>query len=183
MSNLTIEQTNAIAEFKSELHLPNDGFHTLIIDLSRDYDLPFQVVRKCLKSSQKQIERLIKSEAWVSNPIDYKLTHWLERIHNELEKLAATNDSLMSKIEASEYYPLLKQEPDTNTSNYVAEIYYTEIYLPLRERLYTSKLYWRLKEDFPEMDSERIEDFRDYNEYYEAMLWLKGILNRLSAGS
>lgn len=180
MSELSVEQLNAIAKFKSELHLPNDGFHTLIIDLSKDYDQPFQVVRKCLKKSQKQIERLISSDVWVTNPVDYQLSHWFDAIHKELKKLSTNNVTVMERFESNEYYQLLQQDPEANLVGNVAELYYSEIYQPLKERLYTSKLFWRLKEDFSEMDSERIDDFREYEQYHHAMLWLKDMVSKHS---
>lgn len=55
MTNLTEQQEAAMATFKENLHLPNGGFHKLIIELSKEYQLPFQKVRAVLKKAQKML--------------------------------------------------------------------------------------------------------------------------------
>ena len=53
MSNLTSKQEAALATFKENLHLPNGGFHTLITELGKEYQLPFQKVRSVVKQTQQ----------------------------------------------------------------------------------------------------------------------------------
>ena len=62
MTNLTEQQEAAMATFKENLHLPNGGFHKLIIELSKEYQLPFQKVRGVLKKAQKDVERQIRED-------------------------------------------------------------------------------------------------------------------------
>lgn len=55
MTHLTEQQEAAMATFSGNLHLPNGGFHKLIIELSKEYQLPFQKVRAVLKKAQKTL--------------------------------------------------------------------------------------------------------------------------------
>ena len=54
MTHLTEQQEAAMATFKENLHLPNGGFHKLIIELSKEFQLPFQKVRTVLKKRSER---------------------------------------------------------------------------------------------------------------------------------
>ena len=105
MTELTFTpQQQAIATFKANLHLPNGGFHKLIVELAREYLLPFQAVRKVLKQSQKVIEKKVKHQFDDVSNFDLTQENWLNLIHTSLAKQAKGNLPVMEKLQQSQLY-------------------------------------------------------------------------------
>ena len=94
MCELTTEQTDAIATFKHSLHLPGGGFHALIVELCREFQLPFQVVRSVLKQAQASIETKIR------NQFDDVVASDLTKEHQDMEILSTKNDIENEQIDS-----------------------------------------------------------------------------------
>lgn len=177
MSNLTTDQEKALATFKHHLHLPHGGFHTLIIELCREFQLPFQKVRKVVKTSQKSIEKAIKEEFDSITERDLTKSHWLEIINAKLSSLAEQNKPVMENIINNQRYqkvvdamsrPIENKQDRQDLLMDLAEVYESEIYKPLAAMLHTSILYWKLKVELDEMTKEQRTVFNDYPQFMQA---------------
>lgn len=179
MTELTLTpQQHAIATLKANLHLPNGGFHKLIVELSREYLLPFQTVRKVLKQSQKAIEKKIKHQ--LDDVSDDELTkdHWLSLIHASLTEKAKDNQPVMGKLQQNQLYqdaiqvlsqPTHTQDECEAVREQLAMAYEIEVYKPLTEMLYTSILYWKLPDDLYQMTEDKQLEFGGYPQHMEAV--------------
>ncbi|NOI66392.1 hypothetical protein [Vibrio sp. 99-8-1] len=182
MSQLTEKQKRAIALFKENLHLPGGGFHTLIIELCKQYQLPFQAVRKVLKTSQKRVEQKIANDFVHVEQDDLTKENWLMLINQQLELLAKENKPVMESLTTSEEYllfitsiktPVEHQEQQGQLEESLASLYQKFVYKPLSAMLHTSTLYWKLKSELDEMTEQQREFFCDYPDYMVAIehLW------------
>lgn len=178
MSTLTPEQEQAIAVFKSNLHLPDGGFHRLILNLCIEFQLPFQKVRAVLKKSQLIIENKIRHE--FENVDEDTLTkeNWLNIIKRTLTIMANDNQPLMDVLANNPYYikalesikhPITSDQDRESILADLCQAYEMEVYKSLSEMLYTSDLYWHLSDDLAEMTEERRNLFKDYTQHTEAM--------------
>ncbi|HCH02062.1 MAG TPA: hypothetical protein DEV85_09275 [Vibrio sp.] len=179
MTELTLTpQQQAIATFKANLHLPNGGFHKLIVELAREYSLPFQAVRKVLKQSQKVIDKKIKHQ--FNEVSDFALTqeNWLNLIHASLAEQAKNNLPVMEKLQQSQLYQDAIQALSQASENQdkreavreqLAMAYEIEVYKPLTEMLYTSILYWKLPDDLYQMTAAKQQEFEGYPQHMEAV--------------
>ncbi|WP_295891309.1 hypothetical protein [uncultured Vibrio sp.] len=194
MKQLTPQQENSLASFKDNLHLPNDGFHTLIIELSKEYQLPFQKVRKALIKSQKAIETKIRNEFDDVVESDLSKENWLILIHLELKALAESNQSVLDKLSVNENYlnALALTKNDIGSENdreaaleelYLA--YEKVVFKPLLSMLHTSPLYWKLMrfEELYQMTEEHRQLFVDYPEHMEAAKQLFQLDKNIRHGS
>ncbi|TVO34383.1 hypothetical protein [Vibrio algivorus] len=171
-------QQQAIATLKANLHLPNGGFHTLIVELARKYLLPFQAVRKVLKQSQKAIEKKIKHQFDDVSNFDLTLENWLNLIHISLKEQAKGNLPLMEILQQSQLYqdaiqtlsqPINDQAQRETAREQLAMTYEIEVYKPLTEMLYTSILYWKLPDDLYQMTPAKQQEFEGYPQHMEAV--------------
>lgn len=177
MIELTPQQ-HALAIFKNNLHLPNNGFHTLIVELAREFQLPFQSVRKVLKQSQKAIEKKIQHD--FDNLVEHDLTqdHWIHLIKAALTNLAQDNPPLMDNLKQSPHYIEVTRAMSKQADNKLqreemleklALVYELEVYKPLTAMLYTSLLYWKLSDDLYQMTPEKQQEFEGYPQHMEAI--------------
>ncbi|MFS1428113.1 hypothetical protein LMH73_013370, partial [Vibrio splendidus] len=104
MTHLTDQQEAATATFKENLHLPNGGFHKLIIDLSKEYQLPFQKVRAVLKKAQKDVERQIREDFTSVDDTVLSQANWVNIIKSKLVELAEENQTVMDKLQQNLKY-------------------------------------------------------------------------------
>lgn len=190
MTELTFTpQQQAIATFKANLHLPNGGFHKLIVELAREYSLPFQAVRKVLKQSQKVIEKKIKHQFDDVSNFDLTQENWLNLIHASLAKQAKSNLSVMEKLQQSQLYqdatqalsqPIENQDQREAVREQLAMSYEIDVYKPLTEMLYTSILYWKLPDDLYQMTAAKQQEFEGYPQHMEAVRHLLGLSEKVS---
>lgn len=187
MIELTPQQ-EALATLKANLHLPGGGFHALIVELAREYQLPFQAVRKVLKQSQKSIERKIKQD--FDKLDDHELTqeHWLNLIRTSLKLLAQDIQPVMVTMTQSSHYQqaITAIATSINTEQQQAEIlemlamtYELEVYKPLTAMLYTSILYWKLPDDLYQMTEEKQQIFSGYPQHMQATVHLLELADRV----
>lgn len=171
-------QQQAIATLKANLHLPNGGFHKLIVELAREYLLPFQAVRKVLKQSQKAIEKKIKHQFDEISDYDLTQENWLNLIHISLKEQAKNNTPVMEKLQQSQLYqdaiqtlsqPINDQAQRETAREQLAVTYEIEVYKPLTEMLYTSILYWKLPDDLYQMTPAKQQEFEGYPQHMEAV--------------
>ncbi|MDR9828859.1 hypothetical protein RCJ22_25050 [Vibrio sp. FNV 38] len=193
MDHLTDDQTQALATLKSNIHLPNGGFHRLIVELCKEYQLPFQKVRAVLKSAQSAIESNIQQAS--SSELDGLVTkeHWLSLITEQLVLLAKDNKPLLEVISQLERYVLtidriniMKQTGCTQqTKEEVIEdlcmVYEKSVYQPLKAMLYTTLLQWELRNDLQEMTNERRAKFGEYPMYMQATQHLFELYEQVSS--
>lgn len=181
MSTLTPEQEQAMAVFKGNLHLPDGGFHRLILDLCIEFQLPFQTVRAVLKKSQVAIEKKIRHE--FENVSEETLTkkNWINIIKLSLATMAKNNLPVMDCLTNNPYYikaqnaaehPFLNETDRETLLANLSQAYEMEVFKPLSEMLYTSDLYWHLSDDLVEMTEERRCLFHQYTQHQEAMTHL-----------
>ena len=104
MTHLTDQQEAAMATFKENLHLPNGGFHKLIIELSKEFQLPFQKVRGVLKKAQKDVERQIREDIDSVDEVVLSQANWLDIIKSKLVELAEDNQTVMDKLKLNLKY-------------------------------------------------------------------------------
>ncbi|MFA0087686.1 hypothetical protein [Vibrio sp. 10N.261.51.F12] len=192
MSNLTVEQENAIATFKAALHLPKGGFHVLIVDLCQQYQLPFQTCRSVLKKAQKSIESKIRDQYDELEPADLTQACWLALIHQSLSELAAQTQPLMVTMTSSERYTAIMsamESPHVEASardeliDKLMMVYELDVYKSLGAMLHTSALYWELRDDLFEMTADRLQKFSDYPQHVEATLHLLDLADRVRSPS
>lgn len=190
MTQMTAKQEDLLAIFKANLHLPNGGFHALIVELACEYQLPFHTVKPVLKQSQKIIEKKIKTD--VSNIIDYDLTqdNWLSIIKHSLEELAQNNRPLMDVLIQSQPYmnalhaiekPIMNESEREEILENLALAYEQQVYKPLMAMLYTSKLYWRISDDLYQMTLEKQQEFSHYSHHMAATQHLLNLSEKVKA--
>ncbi|MDE1311503.1 hypothetical protein G6Z90_05845 [Vibrio aestuarianus subsp. cardii] len=181
MCELTTEQTDAMATFKHSLHLPGGGFHALIVELCREFQLPFQVVRSVLKQAQASIETKIRDQ--FDNVVASDLTkeHWLSVIKDELNERAKDNIPLMESLLDSEIYrqflnesksPIRTESERECLLEHLMQAYEQQVYKPLKAMLYTTVLQWQLPNDLLEMTEETRQLFNNYPQHMEASAFL-----------
>jgi len=181
MRPLSSEQENAIAILKSNLHLPEGGFHRLILDLCIEFQLPFQKVRSVLKKSQTTIERKIRDDFETMNEHELTQENWLTLIKHSLVSLAKNNKPIMETLTNNGFYiktmNMLQQDniSEDDCKNALADLsqaYQSDVYKPLSAMLYTSDLYWYLSTELTEMTDERCQKFHRYPQHMEAIAHL-----------
>ena len=179
MSELTLLQEQALATFKTNIHLPGDGFHTLIIELSKEHQLPFQKVRSVVKSSQVAIEKKIKNDFESVDSSEFTKASWLDSINNALIDLAKNNEQVMDVLQANSNYIKAIDAMKSNISSeedreaiveWLMLAYEKTIFKPLLAMLHTSPRYWKLMrvEELHQMTAENREQFNDYPSHMEA---------------
>lgn len=177
MSKLTPQQEAALSTFKSNIHLPGGGFHKLIIDLCKEYQLPFQKVRTQLMKAQSAIEKSIKAAD--SELTDQQLSQafWIETIHERLAELAKKNQPLMDTIKSDNDYQQavalltkaeLSEDEKLQVSDLLAQVYEMKVYKPLKAMLHTTILYWKLKDELYLMSDELRTVFSEYPQHMRA---------------
>ena len=192
MSNLTPEQEAALATFKENLHLPNGGFHTLITELGKEYQLPFQKVRSVVKQAQKNVERRIKSDFETIDADALTQASWIAAIRLELEELAKETESVMDKLKANPKYlsviaaiegAISTEDERDEWIEQLIQVYEKEVLKPLLAMLRTTKLYWTLMlvDETCKMTPEQREKFADYPQHMEAAEHLYELDQKLRA--
>ncbi|MFA0114132.1 hypothetical protein AB4407_10685 [Vibrio sp. 10N.261.46.E11] len=179
MTHLTEQQEAAMATFKENLHLPNGGFHKLIIELSKEYQLPFQKVRAVLKKAQKDVERQIREDFASIDDEVLSQENWVNIIKSKLVELAEENQTIMDKLQQNLKYQkvLSATEGSIASENERDELieeliqaYEKEVFKPLLAMLHTTKLYWKLMlvDETCKMNEENREKFSDYPQHMQA---------------
>ncbi|MGF1744997.1 hypothetical protein [Vibrio minamisatsumaniensis] len=179
MTNLTQQQEAAMAAFKENLHLPNGGFHKLIIELSKEYQLPFQKVRGVLKKAQKDVERQIREDFTSVNDVVLSQAHWVNIIKSKLVELAKDNQTIMDKLQQNLKYQkvlsategsIASEDQRDELIEELIQAYEKEVFKPLLAMLHTTKLYWTLMlvDETCKMNEENREKFNDYPQHMQA---------------
>ncbi|MDE1332858.1 hypothetical protein L9W73_16880 [Vibrio aestuarianus] len=190
MCELTTEQTDAIATFKHSLHLPCGGFHALIVELCREFQLPFQVVRSVLKQAQASIETKIRNQFDDVVASDLTKEHWLSIIKDELNERAKDNIPLMKMLIDSEIYrqfldqsksPLRTESERECLLDQLMQAYEQQVYQPLKAMLYTTALQWQLPSDLLDMTEETRQLFNNYPQHMEASALLFKLSEQISS--
>ncbi|MDE1219749.1 hypothetical protein MCT05_01690 [Vibrio aestuarianus] len=190
MCELTTEQTDAIATFKHSLHLPGGGFHALIVELCREFQLPFQVVRSVLKQAQASIETKIRNQFDDVVASDLTKEHWLSIIKDELNERAKDNIPLMEMLIDSEIYrqfldqsksPLRTESERECLLEQLMQAYEQQVYKPLKAMLYTTALQWQLPSDLLDMTEETRQLFSNYPQHMEASALLFKLSEQISS--
>ncbi|MEZ8166268.1 hypothetical protein A152_0005280 [Vibrio tasmaniensis 1F-187] len=175
MTHLTEQQEAAMATFKENLHLPNGGFHKLIIELSKEYQLPFQKVRAVLKKAQKGVERQIREDFNSVDGTVLSQENWVNIIKSKLVELAEENQTVMDKLQQNlKYQKVLSATEGSIASederDELIQAYEKEVFKPLLAMLHTTKLYWKLMlvDETCKMNEENREKFSDYPQHMQA---------------
>lgn len=179
MSQLTPQQEEAIATFKENLHLPGGGFHLLIIELCKEFQLPFQKVRNVLMKAQTKVEKKIRHDFSAVCESDITQETWLNSIRTKLAEMAQDNVPVMDNLLASEKYkkvlaalnvPIQNEYEREDILEELMQVYEKEVFKPLLAMLHTTKLYWKLMlaEDLNKMTTICREQFSDYPQHMEA---------------
>ena len=179
MTHLTEQQEAAMATFKENLHLPNGGFHKLIIELSKEFQLPFQKVRTVLKNAQKDIERQIREDFSSVDEGVISQANWLNIIRLKLVELAEDNQSVMDKLKLNPKYQKVLEATNASISSEdereelieeLIQAYEKEVFKPLLAMLHTTKLYWKLMlvDETCKMTEENRDKFSDYPQHMQA---------------
>ena len=179
MTHLREQQEAAMATFKENLHLPNGGFHKLIIELSKEFQLPFQKVRTVLKNAQKDIERQICEDFSNVDEGVISQTNWVNIIRLKLIELAKDNQSVMDKLKLNPKYQKVLEATNASISSEdereelieeLIQAYEKEVFKPLLAMLHTTKLYWKLMlvDETCKMTEENRDKFSDYPQHMQA---------------
>ena len=179
MTHLTEQQEAAMATFKENLHLPNGGFHKLIIELSKEFQLPFQKVRTVLKNAQKDIERQIREDFSNVDEGVISQANWVNIIRLKLVELAEGNQSVMDKLKLNPKYQKVLEATNASISSEdereeliedLIQAYEKEVFKPLLAMLHTTKLYWKLMlvDETCKMTEENRDKFSDYPQHMQA---------------
>ncbi|MCG9564748.1 hypothetical protein L1D28_24585 [Vibrio chagasii] len=179
MTHLTEQQEAAMAMFKENLHLPNGGFHKLIIELSKEFQLPFQKVRTVLKNAQKDIERQIREDFSNVDEGVISQANWVNIIRLKLVELAEDNQSVMDKLKLNPKYQKVLEATNASISSEdereelieeLIQAYEKEVFKPLLAMLHTTKLYWKLMlvDETCKMTEENRDKFSDYPQHMQA---------------
>lgn len=192
MTHLTEQQEAAMATFKENLHLPNGGFHKLIIELSKEFQLPFQKVRTVLKNAQKDIERQIREDFSNVDEGVISQANWVNIIRLKLVELAEDNQSVMDKLKLNPKYQKVLEatnasiESEDEREELIEELiqaYEKEVFKPLLAMLHTTKLYWKLMlvDETCKMTEENRDKFSDYPQHMQAAEHLYTLDQKLRA--
>ena len=179
MTHLTELQEAAMATFKENLHLPNGGFHKLIIELSKEYQLPFQKVRAVLKKAQKGVERQIREDFNSVDGTVLSQENWVNIIKSKLVELAEENQTVMDKLQQNLKYQkvlsategsIASEDERDELIEELIQAYEKEVFKPLLAMLHTTKLYWKLMlvDETCKMNEENREKFSDYPQHMQA---------------
>ncbi|MFA0485368.1 hypothetical protein [Vibrio sp. 10N.222.55.B11] len=179
MTHLTEQQEAAMATFKENLHLPNGGFHKLIIELSKEYQLPFQKVRAVLKKAQKDVERQIREDFTNVDDTVLSQANWVNIIKSKLVDLAEENQTVMDKLQQNLKYQkvlsategsIASEDERDELIEELIQAYEQEVFKPLLAMLHTTKLYWKLMlvDETCKMNEENREKFSDYPQHMQA---------------
>ncbi|PQJ64025.1 hypothetical protein BTO10_04325 [Vibrio chagasii] len=179
MTHLREQQEAAMAMFKENLHLPNGGFHKLIIELSKEFQLPFQKVRTVLKNAQKDIERQIREDFSNVDEGVISQANWVNIIRLKLVELAEDNQSVMDKLKINPKYQKVLAATNASISSEderdelieeLIQAYEKEVFKPLLAMLHTTKLYWKLMlvDETCKMTEENRDKFSDYPQHMQA---------------
>ncbi|MDH6015733.1 hypothetical protein [Vibrio splendidus] len=179
MTHLTDQQEAAMATFKENLHLPNGGFHKLIIDLSKEYQLPFQKVRAVLKKAQEDVERQIREDFTSVDDAVLSQANWVNIIKSKLVELAEQNQTVMDKLQQNLKYQkvlsatngsIASEDERDELIEELIQAYEKEVFKPLLAMLHTTKLYWKLMlvDETCKMNEENREKFSDYPQHMQA---------------
>ncbi|GAD79055.1 hypothetical protein [Vibrio ezurae] len=179
MSELTPSQEHALATFKACMHFPDNGFHDLIIELCKTYQLSFQKVRKVLMSSQRNIEKQIRHDFEHVTEQQLSKHYWLTLVHAQLKEMAQSNIAVMQALQANANYQKAQASIDAkihteDEREAVLEClflaYEKEVFKPLAAMLHTTPIYWKLMraEEIRTMTTEYQTHFIDYPEYMSA---------------
>ena len=179
MTHLREQQEAALATFKENLHLPNGGFHKLIIELSKEFQLPFQKVRTVLKNAQKDIEHQIREDFSNVDEGVISQTNWVNIIRLKLIELAKDNQSVMDKLKLNPKYQKVLEATNASISSEdereelieeLIQAYEKEVFKPLLAMLHTTKLYWKLMlvDETCKMTEENRDKFSDYPQHMQA---------------
>lgn len=182
-------QQQALATLKQNLHLPNGGFHILIVELCCEYQLPFQSVRRVVREAQSKIEQVIFDDVAAIFDQNLSQENWLKLIHQELEQMAKESvpvldamreDAVYKKIKSAAQLQSVDSETHTARLNDLNDVYQRVVYRSLKAMLHTSKLYWELKEKLFEMTDERCERFSNYSQHVKAIKQLQSLAEYLT---
>lgn len=179
MSDLTLEQEAALATFKTNLHLPHGGFHALITELSKEFQLPFQKVRSALLTAQRGIESKIRTDFDSVTEGDLSQQNWRDAIHVILIDLAKDNKPVMESLVINENYikavnamkaPIGSEDARALILEDLMLAYEKEVFKPLLAMLHTTSLYWELMlaEELAKMTETYRQKFIDYPQHIEA---------------
>jgi len=168
-----------MAMFKENLHLPNGGFHKLIIELSKEYQLPFQKVRAVLKKAQKDVERQIREDFTNVDDTVLSQANWVNIIKSKLVELAEENQTVMDKLQLNLKYQkvlsatngsIASEDERDELIEELIQAYEKEVFKPLLAMLHTTKLYWKLMlvDETCKMNEENREKFSDYPQHMQA---------------
>ncbi len=179
MSELTPQQDAALAAFKANLHLPHGGFYTLIVELSKEYQLPFQTVRSALMTAQRAIEAKIHTDIDAVSEADLSQDNWRKGIAEILVELAKENTLVMDNLLINPSYlkavsamntPIESEDERAAILEYLMQAYEKEVFKPLLAMLRTTSLYWdlMLAEELDKMTETYRVKFSDYPQSVEA---------------
>ncbi|MGF1841847.1 hypothetical protein L4C39_01455 [Vibrio clamense] len=192
MRDLTPQQEAALAIFKTNLHLPHGGFHSLIIELCKEYQLPFQTVRSVLMKVQRATERRIYDELDTVAEDDLSQENWREAIKIELIELAQDNQPVMNNLLGNEHYlkakaaielPISSEDGRDIILEDLMLAYEKEVFKPLLAMLHTTSLYWELMlaEELHMMTEACRQKFIEYPQYIEAAKFLFDLDSKVRA--
>jgi|GEM_PF-2214092 len=193
MSDLSPQQEAAIATFKTNLHLPHGGFHALIIELSKEFQLPFQKVRTVVMDVQRSVERKIRQDFTSVTEHDLSKENWLALIKAELVEMAKDNVPVMEALTNNAHYikalgainaPIASEYDRDMIGEDLFLAYEKEVFKPLLAMLHTSSLYWELMlaaEDLEKMIEEYRAKFSDYPQHVTAAAHLFELQQQLNA--
>ena len=179
MSELTPQQEQAIATFKANMHFPENGFHELILELCKTYQLPFQQVRKVVMSSQKKLEKKIRVQFDTLDSNELTQHAWRESVEAELIEMAKENVPVMTALQGNSHYlkattalktTIQSEDEREDILECLFLAYEKEVFKPLLAMLRTTKTYWQLMlaDEIGKMTPDYQQKFSDYPQYMEA---------------
>ncbi|MCJ2376929.1 hypothetical protein LNL84_08785 [Vibrio sp. ZSDZ34] len=178
MSQMTTQQERALAIFKSNIHLPHGGFHKLIVELCKEFQLPFPKVRAAVKNGQKVIESNIRSNDDLIDESTLSQQHWLSIINAELSELAKDNKPVIETLQSSDIYqrftvalaqPLLSESDREQHYALLCDVYEFQVYKPLTSMLHTTTLFWEISNDLDLVNEQILPKFSDYPQHVLAI--------------
>ncbi|WP_261816967.1 hypothetical protein [Vibrio gallicus] len=193
MSHLNDEQVQSLANFKSNIHLPHGGFHTLIVDLCREYQLPFPKVRTVVKASQIDVENKILDADIADLERIVTKQYWVDLIRERLALLAVDNKTPLQDITETELYRQClesiremkcsgaTQQLQASTIESLNSVYEMSVYKPLKAMLHTTQLQWKLKRELQSMTEEQRTLFCDYPAYMQATKHLLDLCDEMTS--
>ncbi len=178
MPPMTTQQERAMAIFKSNIHLPHGGFHKLIVELCKEFQLPFPKVRAAVKKGQKVIESDIRNHEGVIDECNLSQQHWLSIIKTELNELAKDNKPIMETLQSSDIYqrfaaalkqPLASEGDREQQYALLCDVYEFQVYKPLTSMLHTTTLFWEISNDLDLVNAPILPKFSDYPQHVLAI--------------